>query len=205
MSSNKNHIPPFHISRANYEEYFLLYVDDELGAEQKAAVELFAAAHPDLQIELDMLLGAKLAPEAITMNKETLQLAYMQANDMEEAMLLYIDDELAAADKKAMEQRLASNKELQRQYQLLRQAQLEKNEEIVFAHKKELYHKTENVPLFGWWMRIAALLILILGAALFIVQQYKVAAPLSAAQHTTMPVKKAMAPKAIEQNSSVAD
>jgi anti-sigma factor RsiW len=51
MSSN-----PLHITRSNYEEFFLLYVDGELSPEQCDAVEAFTALHPDLQEELTSCL-----------------------------------------------------------------------------------------------------------------------------------------------------
>ena len=60
MSSNPNDINPG-ITRANYEEYFLLYTHNELSPEAKARVEAFADAHPDLKIELELLLDARLA------------------------------------------------------------------------------------------------------------------------------------------------
>jgi hypothetical protein len=37
------------LTRDNYEEYFLLYVDEELSLEQKAAVDAFVQLHPDLK------------------------------------------------------------------------------------------------------------------------------------------------------------
>ena len=56
MSSN-HHSPM--ITRDNYEELFLLYVDDELTAEQKKAVDAFVLLHPDLKAELDLLCSTK--------------------------------------------------------------------------------------------------------------------------------------------------
>ncbi|NBU53371.1 MAG: hypothetical protein EBS33_03225, partial [Alphaproteobacteria bacterium] len=44
----------------NYETYFLLYVDNELTANEKAAVELFLQQNPFYQKELDLLQNAKL-------------------------------------------------------------------------------------------------------------------------------------------------
>ena len=37
---------PDMINPGNYEEYFILYMDNELGAEQKLMVENFIAQHP---------------------------------------------------------------------------------------------------------------------------------------------------------------
>ncbi|TDW99533.1 hypothetical protein [Dinghuibacter silviterrae] len=43
------------LTRHNYEEYFLLYVDGELAAEERLAVEVFLEEHPDLVEEMENL------------------------------------------------------------------------------------------------------------------------------------------------------
>ncbi len=43
------------INRHNYEEYFLLYVDNELDEIQRTAVEDFVQQNPDVADELKML------------------------------------------------------------------------------------------------------------------------------------------------------
>ena len=89
-----------HINRSNYEEFFLLYVDNELSAEQRSEVEAFLILHPDLQDELDMLMGTQLNPETFSFNKSALFADKMKQNSMEESLLLYMDDELPEIKKK---------------------------------------------------------------------------------------------------------
>lgn len=61
------------ISLANYETYFLLYVDNELSTAQKQATELFVLQHPGLQENFLLLQQTKLVAEAIEFsNKEIL-------------------------------------------------------------------------------------------------------------------------------------
>jgi hypothetical protein len=51
------------ITRDNYEEYFLLYIDNELSVADREAVEWFVAHHPDLQQDWKALLHCRLLPD----------------------------------------------------------------------------------------------------------------------------------------------
>ena len=50
------------INRNNYEEYFLLYTDNELSEAERKMVDAFVAANPDLQEELLMLQQSVVKP-----------------------------------------------------------------------------------------------------------------------------------------------
>lgn len=50
------------LTRHNYEEYFLLYVDGELADSDRLAVEAFLQEHPDLGEEMDDLRRTVLSP-----------------------------------------------------------------------------------------------------------------------------------------------
>lgn len=62
------------INRSTYEEFFLLYVDGELNASERKAVEDFAEAHPDLKVELELLQSSVLSADntIVFENKEEL-------------------------------------------------------------------------------------------------------------------------------------
>ena len=62
------------ISRHNYEEFFLLYVDNELSSEDRRMVEDFVQLHPDLNEELELLSQFKFTPDddIVFDNKEEL-------------------------------------------------------------------------------------------------------------------------------------
>src|ERR1700743_3614084 len=51
------------ITRDNYEEFFLLYIDNELSVLAREGVERFIAHHPDLQEEWRGLLQCRLPAE----------------------------------------------------------------------------------------------------------------------------------------------
>ena len=51
------------ISRQSYVEFFLLYTDGELGADEKRAVEAFVKENPDLEEELVMMQQTVFTPD----------------------------------------------------------------------------------------------------------------------------------------------
>ena len=67
MSSKPNHI---NIHLGNYEEFLILYMDNELSEDQRLAVENFLSQHPDLRGELELLMTTKLPVEELRMDKE---------------------------------------------------------------------------------------------------------------------------------------
>ncbi|WP_121352468.1 anti-sigma factor family protein [Flavisolibacter nicotianae] len=166
MSSNTNDT----INLGNYEEWFILYMDDELGTEDKRMVDNFLLLHPQLQEEMDVLLSTKLPADGITFaGKEELKAEAMKLNAVDENLLLYLDNELPAAGKKAVEERLAADQDYRLQHALLQQTRLDASEVILHPNKKELYRHTEAVIFFPLWLRIAAVVVLILFAAFFFV------------------------------------
>lgn len=153
------------IDRHNYEEFFILYLDNELTQEERSAVEQFAVENPDLGQELDMLMQTRLVPEEDVVfehKDELLRFAgdsAINANNYEEWLLLYVDNELNTAQKQAVEIFAASNPLIQKELELLRQTQLQPEKHIVFPDKSLLYRKEETshrpVIAIRWW-RIAA-------------------------------------------------
>ena len=88
------------INLSNYEEYFILYMDDELNAEERRMVENFVAVHPHLAEELEILLNTKLPVDDVMFSgKEELLSSAMKLNAVAERLLLYVDNELSPAEK----------------------------------------------------------------------------------------------------------
>lgn len=155
------------IHSGNYEEFFILYMDNELSGEQKKMVDSFLLAHPDLQGELDILMSTKLPLEEFNFNKEELFASNMKLFSFDEELLLYIDNELPADKKNIVELELASNKNYRLQHNDLLQARLDPSEKIVYPNKEELYRRTERVVYFKPWMRVAAAAMIIAIGGMF--------------------------------------
>jgi hypothetical protein len=161
MSFNQNDTNSA-INLGNYEEFFILYMDGELGDEQVAMVDAFLLQHPGLQAELDMLMSTKLPADDVTFfNKEELFSGHMKLNMAGDELLLYIDNELPSESREALSRQLEANKSLQAQHALLLKTKLDASEHIPYPNKEELYRHTERVALFRPWMRVAAAAVVI--------------------------------------------
>ncbi len=175
------------INRHNYEEFFLLYVDNELSSEDRRMVEDFVQLHPDLNEELELLSQFKFTPDddIVFDNKEELLKVNLPAgqaggetpvslNNYEESFLSYIDNELTAGEKAAVEQLVKINPSAKKELDLLLQTKLQP-ETIVFANKESLYRKEEKIRSLPvrWWRAAAAILILALGLTAVLVMNNK--------------------------------
>jgi hypothetical protein len=148
------------ITIANYEEFFLLYADNELSAPERKAVEEFVQANPGLAVELKMLQQVQLPDEPLVFgDKKTLyrkESEEISLANCEEHFLLFVDNELAPGAKEKVETFVLQHPAVQEGFTLLKQTKLEA-ETIVFPDKRSLYRKEEKErPVFYLrWQRIA--------------------------------------------------
>src|SRR5947207_23947 len=152
------------INRNNYEEYFLLYVDGELDAANRFAVESFTRQNADLAVELKMLMSTKFSPEVIEFaDKENLLRTEgnnINETNFEEYFLLYIDNELSAAKREEVEMFVLKHPGLQDEFITLKQAVLAP-EAISYRDRSDLYRtsKRRSIYVKPWHMAAAAIFI----------------------------------------------
>lgn len=158
------------INRFNYEEYFLLYVDNELSMEERREVEDFVRVNSDLREELNMLMQSVIRPDKklVFDDKASLIKSVSPVNPVhelncEEYFILYGDNELTNEEKDFVEQFVYRNPQFQASFELFQLARLEAPAELVFPYKDSLYRheKDERVIVMRWWkIAVAAALIL---------------------------------------------
>lgn len=144
----------------NYGEFFLLYVDGELSAEDRVAVEHFVQENPHLAAELQMLEQSVLQPEEVLFADK--ELLYrngddgIHADNCETRFLLYVDNELDARAREEVETFVLQHPALQEPFLQLKQTKLEP-ETIVFPDKASLYRKEEKERrvFYIGWQRVA--------------------------------------------------
>lgn len=145
------------INRHNYEEFFLLYVDNELTKAERLEVESFVRFNDDLARELTALEESVLK----TGNEEFFDKTnlYKQSEGItlancETYFLLHVDDELTAQEKYVVETFVLQHPETQPSFSLLHQTKLEA-EPVVFQNKELLYKKEGRKLVWMNWSRIA--------------------------------------------------
>ena len=119
------------IDRHNYEEYFLLYIDNELSVDQKKQVELFVQENPDLEEELVMLKQSRLIPDdSIVFDRKHLLMkeedashssnhSFINLNNYEQWLIMYVDDELSAEEKLAVERFALTHEHVQQELEYI--------------------------------------------------------------------------------------
>ena len=166
------------ITRRNYEEYFILYMDNELGSEDRRRVELFVQENPDLKGELDWLLQNRLIPDPSLVfdGKEQLMKTSgaesINTTDYAEWLLLYTDNELTPDQKITVEKFAAGHPDIQEELELFQKTKVLPEQEIVFPNKELLYRKEEKVRVIAInWRKIAvaAALMLAISTTAFII------------------------------------
>lgn len=164
------------INRHNYEEFFLLYADNELPADQRRAVEDFVEQNPDLKEELNLLNELRLEPDTTIFfdNKESLLQPVSFKDDAapitedEEKILSFIDLELSAAETTELKQKLAENPALRTELELFTKTKLRPDMSVVFPDKSLLYRSSQEKTrvIRMTWVRVAVAASIILATGL---------------------------------------
>lgn len=148
------------INRHNYEEFFLLYIDNELSVADRKAVESFVQENEDLKEELNMLQQTVFDADAVIFDNKN-SLLKEEITALQEDLLLYIDGELNAANKLHVESLLQTDTAANKELALLQQTKLQPDTAVVFANKKSLYRKEGGRVIDLPWRRIAVAAVLL--------------------------------------------
>ncbi|GEP95286.1 hypothetical protein [Chitinophaga cymbidii] len=149
------------INISNYESYLYCYVDGELNADEKAALERFAAANPQVRAELDLLLATRLQPENIVFdNKASLYRgSEIHLQNYESYLLSYIDGELNPEEELAFEQFMARHPKVRQELVMWQGTKQHADPSIRFEDKSLLYRHTKTRTIrmrpAYWWAAAA--------------------------------------------------
>jgi hypothetical protein len=165
------------ITRDNYEVFFVMYVDDELNATEREAMEQFVQQNPDLEEELVMLQQSVLRPDDTIVFEQKENLfrhstgEAINEENCEEYFVLYGDDELTNEEKDKVELFVYKHPQYQADFELIQQVKLVPDNTRTFPDKTYLYRSEEEdarVIAFPWWrFAAAAVALLIIGGSAF--------------------------------------
>lgn len=152
------------INRNNYEEYFLLYADDELSKAERKMVEVFVKENPEFREEFCMLkLTINIPDDEIKLEDKSFLFKNESSfisnkNNYEEASVLYHDNELSEKEKLETENFVAQHPGLKSEFDLIGKAKLSPETLIVYPDKKELYRKEKSGKVISMkmWRYVAA-------------------------------------------------
>jgi hypothetical protein len=166
------------INRDNYEEYFLLYADNELTDSEKTEVLMFVKQNKDLEEEFRMIhhtickpdIHIELADKSFLLRGN--EASIINEKNYEEVFVLYHDNELTDKQKRDTENFLLLHTQLKNEFELIGLAKLTPDNSVIFPNKKRLYKKEKAgkvVPVIFWRALVAAVFI---GSGLWITQLY---------------------------------
>ena len=166
-----------HINRNNYEQYFLLYADNELSTSDKESVEAFVRENIDLKDEFLMIQltvsspdeAIRLSDKSFLLKKET---AFVTESNYEEFFILYHDGELTSEQEKETERFAEQNIKFKTEFELIGKSRLTPDNAIVYPWKKQLYKREKHGRVINLiWIKVAAAAILV-GFGLWIAVSY---------------------------------
>lgn len=155
------------INRNNYEEYFLLYADNELSPVERKVVEIFVQENIDLKEEFLMIqMTLNVPDEEIKLSDKSFLLKeaapFINENNYEEVFVLYHDNELSIAEKTEVDNFIAGHEGLKAEFKLIGKTTFSPDLLVSFPNKISLYKKEKSgrvVPIFLWRSMAAAVVI----------------------------------------------
>lgn len=150
------------INIENYEAFLLDYMEGNLSTEGLVALQIFAAQHPHLNIDLNDLELVELNTEEVKFeNKENLKKALVS----DEQFVAYIENGLSTKEKQNIDALCASHPTLANELKLYKKSFVIADDTIVFENKAQL--KKQDTKVLWLFSRevlaAAASLILIAG------------------------------------------
>ena len=166
-----------YINRTNYEQYFLLYADNELSASDKELVEAFVRGNIDLKDEFLIIQATVSSPdETIRINDKSFLLkkeaSLITESNYEEFFILYYDDELTNEQRKETERFAEQNIKFKTEFELIGKSKLAPDNALIYPWEKQLYKREKRGTIIQpIWMKTVAAAILI-GFGLWIAVSY---------------------------------
>ncbi len=161
------------IDRNNYEGFFIDYLEGNLDESMVNDFIEFIQKNPDMKEELSMFDSVLLEPEEMAFEKK--DSLYKEKYDVEKvfnhAAVAKVEGDLPVMEEHDFEDYLSRHPEKEKEVALFAKMKLRPDKNIVFQHKKTLYHYSAGRTILLWTSRIAAVLIFAAAVYIFIDSQ----------------------------------
>jgi len=156
------------INQHNYEHYFLMYIDNELSGEERAAVNDFIMQFPNYANKLETLQQLKISPATLIYENK---FSLYKLSEQDEQCIAYLENEMTNEEKASFENKLSANITLQSTVKQWQATFITPPTtiEIDPNFKNSLYKKSAQIkPLwatvtFKRWASVAAILVVVIG------------------------------------------
>lgn len=175
------------IDRHNYEEYFLLYADNELPKADRQLVEAFVMANPDLQDEFDLFLSLKIVPDKRIRWDEKEFLYRKSASEINSAnyesyLLDYIDNELNETGVSELETFLSENPIAKQELEILFKTKPGPDTSVQYPDKTlllsdKINRRTGSRIIGSAWWRVAAAAVILLALSIVAINSFNTKTP----------------------------
>jgi hypothetical protein len=160
------------ITQHNYAHYFLMYIDNELSGEERAAVNDFIMQYPNYANKLEALQQLKISPDTLIYENK---FSLYKLSEQDEQSITYLDNEMTNEEKESFESEIFTDIYLQTNVKQWQATFITPPTtiEIDPNFKNSLYKKSAQIkPLwtnatFKRWASVAAILIVVIGFNLF--------------------------------------
>jgi len=148
------------ITRKNYEEWLIDWLDNNLTVEQIDEVHLFLRANPDLQNEFNGIEKAYIPAETVSdVDFSMLKKTRLDDTDVfEDTCIRSIEGQLSVGEENELRQYLSQNAKAKHEYQLFESTRLKPDETIVYGDIDSL---KQQPVLTAYWYRVAAAIVLL--------------------------------------------
>ena len=153
------------ITRANYESFFIDYIEGNLHESMIDQFLDFLNQNPDLKEELHLFEEVNLPEEHVVFQdkKQLHKSAADEKRRLENIAIAYLEGDWDVDENKTVETFLSTNPEFKREYDLFAKTQLRPDFGIKYPDKQKLYRKSGATIVMSWVARAAAVLVLIWG------------------------------------------
>lgn len=130
------------ITRKNYEEWFIDWLDGNLPAGMEEKIRAFLRENPDLKAELEGIENIKIEPENYNFDSSKLQKSAFDEHDVfEVACIRSIENDHTEKEEKEFRDYIAQNPKAEKEYELFKATILVPDKAIVYSEVEKLKRK----------------------------------------------------------------